>query len=65
MICEDDLLFIDKEKAVNSMNHFFKLHASNKDPCSIVLLAGNNVPPYKKSMTRAFAFHIVKPRLGI
>lgn len=48
MICEDDLLFIDKEKAVNCMNHFFKLHASNKDACSIVLLAGNNVPPYKK-----------------
>jgi GR25 family glycosyltransferase involved in LPS biosynthesis len=48
MICEDDLLFIDKEKAVICMNHFFKLHASNKDGCSIVLLAGNNVPPYKK-----------------
>jgi hypothetical protein len=41
-------LFIDKEKAVICMNHFFKLHASNKDGCSIVLLAGNNVPPYKK-----------------
>lgn len=48
MICEDDLLFFDKEKAVNSMNHFFKLHSSQKDSCNIVLLAGNNVPPYTK-----------------
>jgi len=48
MICEDDLLFIDKEKAVNHMNQFFKLHSSCNDVCKIVLLAGNNVPPYKK-----------------
>jgi GR25 family glycosyltransferase involved in LPS biosynthesis len=48
MICEDDLLFIDKEKAVNHMNQFFSLHSSYKDVFKIVLLAGNNVPPYKK-----------------
>jgi GR25 family glycosyltransferase involved in LPS biosynthesis len=48
MICEDDLLFIDKEKAVNHMNQFFSLHSSCNDICKIVLLAGNNVPPYKK-----------------
>jgi GR25 family glycosyltransferase involved in LPS biosynthesis len=48
MICEDDLLFIDKEKAVNHMNQFFTLHSSYKDVFKIVLLAGNNVPPYKK-----------------
>ena len=48
MICEDDLLFLDKEKSVNHMNEFFKLHSGNKDVCNIVLIAGNNVPPYKK-----------------
>jgi GR25 family glycosyltransferase involved in LPS biosynthesis len=48
MICEDDLLFLDKEKAVNCMNNFFKLHSSQNDSCNIVLIAGNNVPPYKK-----------------
>ena len=48
MICEDDLLFLDKEKAVNHMNAFFKLHSGENDNCNIVLLAGNNVPPYKR-----------------
>lgn len=48
MICEDDLLFLDKEKSKNHMNEFFKLHSGNKDTCNIVLIAGNNVPPYKK-----------------
>jgi len=48
MICEDDLLFLDKEKAVKHMNDFFKMHYDNKDICNIVLIAGNNVPPYKK-----------------
>ena len=48
MICEDDLLFLDKDKAVNCMNKFFKLHSSQKDSCNIVLIAGNNVPPYTK-----------------
>jgi hypothetical protein len=48
MICEDDLLFLDKEKAVKHMNDFFKLHSGDADNCNIVLLAGNNVPPYKK-----------------
>jgi GR25 family glycosyltransferase involved in LPS biosynthesis len=48
MICEDDLLFLDKEKAVHHMNEFFKIHSHHKDLCNVVLLAGNNVPPYKK-----------------
>jgi len=48
MICEDDLLFLDKDKAVNCMNQFFKLHSSQKDSCNIILIAGNNVPPYTK-----------------
>ena len=48
MICEDDLLFLDKEKAVKHMNDFFKLHSGDKDVWNVMLLAGNNVPPYKK-----------------
>ena len=48
MICEDDLLFLDKEKAVKHMNEFFKLHSSPSDIWNVMLLAGNNVPPYKK-----------------
>ena len=47
MICEDDLLFLDKEKAIHHINNFFKMHSDNKDSCNILLLAGNNVPPYK------------------
>jgi len=47
MICEDDLLFLDKEKAVHHMNEFFKIHSHHNDSCNIILLAGNNVPPYK------------------
>lgn len=48
MICEDDLLFLDKEKAVKHMNDFFKLHSGDNDIWNVMLLAGNNVPPYKK-----------------
>ena len=48
MICEDDLLFLDKEKAVKHMNKFFKLHSGDNDVWNIMLIAGNNVPPYKK-----------------
>jgi len=48
MICEDDLLFLDKEKAVKHMNNFLKMHSGHKDVWSVMLIAGNNVPPYKK-----------------
>jgi GR25 family glycosyltransferase involved in LPS biosynthesis len=48
MICEDDLLFLDKEKAVKHMNDFFKLHYGDNDIWNVMLIAGNNVPPYKK-----------------
>ena len=48
MICEDDLLFLDKEKAVKHMNDFFKLHSGDNDIWNVMLIAGNNVPPYKK-----------------
>jgi GR25 family glycosyltransferase involved in LPS biosynthesis len=47
MVCEDDILFLDKEVAKKQMNHFFKLHSSKSDICNVMLLAGNNVPPYK------------------
>ena len=47
MICEDDLLFLDKEVAKKQMNHFLGLHSDPKDICNVMLLAGNNVPPYK------------------
>jgi GR25 family glycosyltransferase involved in LPS biosynthesis len=50
MICEDDLLILDKEKFITQMNEFFRLHG--KDDASskwnVLLLAGNNVPPYMK-----------------
>jgi GR25 family glycosyltransferase involved in LPS biosynthesis len=47
MICEDDLLFLDKELALKQMNHFLELHSDPKDICNVMLIAGNNVPPYK------------------
>ena len=59
MICEDDLLILNKETFVNSINKFFMTHG-DKDGDSngngngedskwdVLLLAGNNVPPYKK-----------------
>jgi GR25 family glycosyltransferase involved in LPS biosynthesis len=47
MICEDDLLFLDKGLAVKQMNHFLALHSDPKDICNVMLIAGNNVPPYK------------------
>ena len=37
MICEDDLLFLDKEKAVKHMNEFFKLHSSPSDIWNVML----------------------------
>ncbi len=47
MICEDDLLFLDKEKSINHINNFLKRHSSPSDICNVMLIAGNNVPPYK------------------
>jgi GR25 family glycosyltransferase involved in LPS biosynthesis len=50
MICEDDLLILDKETFVNNINTFFMTHgdASDDNKWNVLLLAGNNVPPYKK-----------------
>ena len=64
MICEDDLLILNKQKFINHINKFFKIHGkydSNVDEqndtaissrssntWNVLLLAGNNVPPYLK-----------------
>jgi glycosyl transferase, family 25 len=46
MICEDDLLILNNEIFVNRVNTFFRKHCD--DNWNVLLLAGNNVPPYKK-----------------
>jgi GR25 family glycosyltransferase involved in LPS biosynthesis len=54
MICEDDLLILNKETFVNSLNKFFRMHGdcdghgNGNGKWNVLLLAGNNVPPYKK-----------------
>jgi GR25 family glycosyltransferase involved in LPS biosynthesis len=53
MICEDDLLILNKQTFVNSMNTFFRMHGGDgggdsDNKWNVLLLAGNNVPPYKK-----------------
>ena len=44
MIVEDDILFLNTELFKNQLNKFLKKH-ENFD---VVLIAGNNVPPYQK-----------------
>lgn len=46
MICEDDLLILDKNKFVSHIESFFSLHGNQDDSWNVLLLAGNNVPPY-------------------
>jgi len=53
MICEDDLMILNKETFVNNVNTFFRMHGddangSADNKWNVLLLAGNNVPPYKK-----------------
>lgn len=48
MICEDDLSFLDKQTALTHINRYFRLHNNINDKCDVLLLAGNNVPPYVK-----------------
>lgn len=59
MICEDDLLILNKQTFINSINNFFRIHgdgdgggdgnnSSADNKWNVLLLAGNNVPPYKK-----------------
>ena len=44
LIVEDDITFLDPELFKNQINNFFETHKNNWD---VVLLAGNNMPPYK------------------
>jgi glycosyl transferase family 25 len=44
LIVEDDITFLDPELFKNQINNFFKLH----DKWDVILLAGNNAPPYEK-----------------
>jgi GR25 family glycosyltransferase involved in LPS biosynthesis len=46
MICEDDLLILNNKTFVNHVNTFFSKHCN--DNWNVLLLAGNNVPPYRK-----------------
>jgi GR25 family glycosyltransferase involved in LPS biosynthesis len=48
MICEDDLLILNKDSFTNHLNNFFTLHGDADDVWNVLLLAGNNVPPYVK-----------------
>jgi len=45
LIVEDDILFIDPSLFKNQMNLFLKNHSDTFD---VVLVAGNNVPPYQQ-----------------
>ena len=47
MICEDDLLILNNETFVNHINTFFSKHGDD-NKWNVLLLAGNNVPPYRK-----------------
>jgi glycosyl transferase family 25 len=45
LIVEDDIKFLEPELFKNQINNFFELHQNNWD---VILLAGNNMPPYEK-----------------
>jgi len=44
LIVEDDILFLNPELFKNQLNKFLKNHAN----FDVVLIAGNNMPPYQK-----------------
>jgi glycosyl transferase family 25 len=44
LIVEDDITFLDSELFKTQINKFFELHENNWD---VLLLAGNNMPPYE------------------
>jgi glycosyl transferase family 25 len=45
MIIEDDITFIEPDVFKHQINKFFELHGNKWD---VILLAGNNFPPYKQ-----------------
>ena len=46
LIVEDDIQFLNPELFKSQINKFFELHGNNWD---VILLAGNNMPPYEKT----------------
>jgi len=46
LICEDDITFLKPEVFVNQVNKFLESHGDDNS-WDVLLLAGNNVPPYK------------------
>jgi glycosyl transferase family 25 len=44
LIVEDDIVFLDDALFKSQLNKFFNLHGNNWD---VVLIAGNNIPPYE------------------
>ena len=60
MICEDDLKILNNAQFISHINNFFSIHGhghghghgqgdnSIKNKWNVLLLAGNNVPPYQK-----------------
>lgn len=52
MICEDDLKILNNDAFISHINKFFSIHGhgdnSIKNNWNVLLLAGNNVPPYQK-----------------
>jgi len=46
LIIEDDIKFLDPELFKKQINQFFELHKNNWD---VILLAGNNIPPYEST----------------
>jgi len=45
LIVEDDITFLDSELFKTQINKFLEIHKNNWD---VILLAGNNMPPYEK-----------------
>ena len=46
LICEDDITFLNPELFKNQLNAF--LQTREKDQWDVILLGGNNIPPYKQ-----------------
>lgn len=46
LIVEDDITFLEPELFKTQINNFFKLHKNDWD---VILLAGNNMPPYEST----------------
>jgi glycosyl transferase family 25 len=45
LIVEDDITFLDPDLFKRQINKFFELHGNKWD---VILLAGNNIPPYER-----------------